>query len=78
MSDTSRCRADLEDMSRDAVKRAPGCGHVIDIDLRYIENNGRRPNWCLAGTTPPLAPAALIEAAIAVERLADQYLMIDG
>lgn len=78
MPDTIRTRTDLEELSREAVKKAAGCHHVIDVELRYLETNGRRPNWRLAWTTPPLAPAAMIEAHIAVEKIAELYLMIEG
>lgn len=77
MSESALSRADLEDLALNAIKAAPGCSHVIDIVLR-AEPGDKRPNWCLAGTTPPLAPAALIEASMAVEKLAEAYLMIDG
>lgn len=78
MPETRRSRVDLEEMACEAIKRTEGCSHVIDVDLQYMETNGRRPNWRLVGTTPPLPPASLIAAAMVVERLAEQYLMIDG
>ncbi|MBV9833457.1 MAG: hypothetical protein JO055_03560 [Alphaproteobacteria bacterium] len=78
MPENTRSRIDLEEMARQAVREAPGCAHVIDVELQYIETNGRRPNWRLINTTPPLPPAALIEAGMAVDRLASRWLMIDG
>lgn len=77
MPETVRSRTELEELSREAVKNAPGCAHVIDVDLRCADTGGKRPNWRLAGTTPPLPPTAMIEAHMAVERLATLYLMID-
>ena len=78
MPTTMRCRADLEEMARDAVRLAPGCAHIIDVELRFDGASGRRPNWRLVGSTPPLPPVAMIKAFTAVEKLAQQYLMIDG
>jgi hypothetical protein len=78
MPETRRSRVDLEELALEAVQRAEGCSHVIDVELRYVETNGKRPNWRLVGTTPPLPPAVLYVASMVVEKLADQFLMIDG
>ena len=78
MSETTRSRVELEEMARQAVKAAPGCTHVIDVDLAYTGTSAKRPNWRLIGTTPPLPPGALIDAHMAVEKLSATYLMVDG
>jgi hypothetical protein len=73
----TRSRRVLEHMARHLVRLAPGCAHVVDVQLRRIESNGTLPNWCLADTTPPLQPSAMIEAHEAVEGLANVFLMRD-
>lgn len=77
MSEKAFNHINLQEMVLEAVRALPGCGHVTAIELQHVRADGKGPNWKLLGTTPPLPPAALIDAHIAAERLADVYRMAE-
>ena len=77
MPEKTLSRLNLHEMALEAIRALPGCGHVTAIELQHVRANGRGPNWKLLGTTPPLPPAALIDAHMAAEKLANVYLMAE-